>query len=183
MGRHSARTTRFTPSGDRRLRSTLVIHFPFPDMSTILQELETRIAGLKSTVAKSNVGVVREIGDGAAKVEGLSDVMLNEMIEFPRRPLRPRAQPRRNRSRLRAARRRREHQGGRRSQDHRPAALAFRSARACSAAWSILSASRSTARARSRPTRTIRSRKSLPASSRGSRCPCRCRRASCRSTR
>jgi F-type H+-transporting ATPase subunit alpha len=29
------------------------------------------------------VGVVREIGDGVAKVEGLSDVMLNEMIEFP----------------------------------------------------------------------------------------------------
>jgi F-type H+-transporting ATPase subunit alpha len=27
--------------------------------------------------------VVREIGDGVAKVEGLSDVMLNEMIEFP----------------------------------------------------------------------------------------------------
>jgi F-type H+-transporting ATPase subunit alpha len=52
-------------------------------MSNILQEIESQIAGLKTAVTKSNVGVVREIGDGAAKVEGLSDVMLNEMIEFP----------------------------------------------------------------------------------------------------
>ena len=52
-------------------------------MSNILQEIESQIAGLKTAVTKSNVGVVREIGDGAARVEGLSDVMLNEMIEFP----------------------------------------------------------------------------------------------------
>ncbi len=52
-------------------------------MSQILQELETQIAGLKTTTAKSNVGIVREAGDGVAKIEGLSDVMLNEMIEFP----------------------------------------------------------------------------------------------------
>lgn len=52
-------------------------------MSTILQEIESEIAGLKTSVTKSNVGVVREIGDGVAKIEGLSDVMLNEMIEFP----------------------------------------------------------------------------------------------------
>src|SRR5215216_169978 len=52
-------------------------------MSSILQELETQISGLKTSTAQSNVGVVREIGDGVAKVEGLSDVMLNEMIEFP----------------------------------------------------------------------------------------------------
>ena len=52
-------------------------------MSTILQELETQIAGLKTTTTKSNTGVVRECGDGVAKIEGLSDVMLNEMIEFP----------------------------------------------------------------------------------------------------
>ncbi len=52
-------------------------------MSNILQELETQIAGLKTTTAKSNTGIVRECGDGVAKIEGLSDVMLNEMIEFP----------------------------------------------------------------------------------------------------
>ena len=52
-------------------------------MPTILQELESQIAGLKTAVTRSNVGIVREIGDGVAKIEGLSDVMLNEMIEFP----------------------------------------------------------------------------------------------------
>ena len=52
-------------------------------MSTILEEIESQIAGLKTSTTKSNVGVVREAGDGVARVEGLSDVMLNEMIEFP----------------------------------------------------------------------------------------------------
>src|SRR4026209_2401108 len=51
-------------------------------MSSILEEIETKIAGLKTSTAKSNVGVVRETGDGVARLEGLSDVMLNEMIEF-----------------------------------------------------------------------------------------------------
>src|SRR5213592_4080542 len=52
-------------------------------MSTILEEIETKIEGLKTSTTKSNVGVVRETGDGVARIEGLSDVMLNEMIEFP----------------------------------------------------------------------------------------------------
>src|SRR6202045_4942470 len=52
-------------------------------MSTILQELEATISGLKTDTTRSNVGTVREIGDGVAKIEGLSDLILNEMIEFP----------------------------------------------------------------------------------------------------
>jgi F-type H+-transporting ATPase subunit alpha len=52
-------------------------------MSSILQELEKEIANVSASVEKTNVGVVREVGDGVAKVEGLSDVMLNEMISFP----------------------------------------------------------------------------------------------------
>ena len=53
-------------------------------MSNLLQELEAKIDGLaNSTVTKSNVGTVREIGDGVARIEGLAGVMLNEMIEFP----------------------------------------------------------------------------------------------------
>src|SRR5881296_38224 len=52
-------------------------------MSSILEEIETKIEGLKTSTTKSNVGVVRETGDGVARIEGLSDVMLNEMIEFP----------------------------------------------------------------------------------------------------
>ena len=51
-------------------------------MSSILQELEKQIAGISSSVEKTNVGIVRTVGDGVAKVEVLSDVMLNEMIEF-----------------------------------------------------------------------------------------------------
>src|SRR6201992_2142383 len=52
-------------------------------MSNILKEIEAQIGALKTDTTRSNVGSVREVGDGVAKIEGLSDVMLNEMIEFP----------------------------------------------------------------------------------------------------
>src|SRR5947207_6346407 len=51
-------------------------------MSNLLQEIEAQIAGVKTSVAKLNVGTVREIGDGVAKIEGLTDAMLNEMLDF-----------------------------------------------------------------------------------------------------
>src|SRR5213083_2835570 len=51
-------------------------------MSTLLQEIESQISGVKTGVAKQNVGTVREIGDGVAKIEGLTDAMLNEMLDF-----------------------------------------------------------------------------------------------------
>src|SRR5512140_604719 len=51
-------------------------------MSSILQDIESQIAGVKTSVMKQNVGVVREIGDGVAKVEGLTDAMYNEMLDF-----------------------------------------------------------------------------------------------------
>src|ERR1022692_71325 len=51
-------------------------------MSNLLQEIEAQIAGVKTSVSKQNVGVVREIGDGVAKIEGLTDAMLNEMLDF-----------------------------------------------------------------------------------------------------
>src|ERR1041385_3723572 len=51
-------------------------------MSTLLQEIENKIAGVKTSVAKQNVGTVREIGDGVARIEGLTDAMLNEMLDF-----------------------------------------------------------------------------------------------------
>ncbi len=51
-------------------------------MSTILQEIEAQIAGVKTVAGKQNVGTVREIGDGVAKIEGLTDCMLNEMLDF-----------------------------------------------------------------------------------------------------
>lgn len=53
-------------------------------MSNILQELEAKIEGIQSaSTTKTNVGTVREVGDGVAKIEGLSGAMLNEMLEFP----------------------------------------------------------------------------------------------------
>ena len=51
-------------------------------MSNLLQEIEAQIAGLKTGVNKQNVGLVRQIGDGVAKVEGLTDAMYNEMLDF-----------------------------------------------------------------------------------------------------
>src|SRR5450432_2258621 len=51
-------------------------------MSNLLQEIEAQISGAKIATDKQNVGVVREIGDGVAKIEGLTDTMLNEMLDF-----------------------------------------------------------------------------------------------------
>jgi F-type H+-transporting ATPase subunit alpha len=53
-------------------------------MSNIVLELESKISAIKSNSAKqTNVGIVREIGDGIARIEGLSDAKLNVMLEFP----------------------------------------------------------------------------------------------------
>ncbi len=51
-------------------------------MSNLLQEIEAQIKGAKIATAKQNVGTVREIGDGVARIEGLTDTMLNEMLDF-----------------------------------------------------------------------------------------------------
>ena len=51
-------------------------------MANLLQEIEAQIAGAKISGAKQNVGVIREIGDGVARIEGLTDAMLNEMIDL-----------------------------------------------------------------------------------------------------
>jgi F-type H+/Na+-transporting ATPase subunit alpha len=52
-------------------------------MADLLKEIEAQIAGAKATTAlRQNVGVIREIGDGVARVEGLSDAMLNEMLDL-----------------------------------------------------------------------------------------------------
>jgi len=51
-------------------------------VANLLEEIEAEIAGVKQTAAWQNVGVIREIGDGVAKIEGLTDAMLNEMIDL-----------------------------------------------------------------------------------------------------
>jgi F-type H+/Na+-transporting ATPase subunit alpha len=51
-------------------------------MADLLQEIEAEITGANNIVAKQNVGTVREIGDGVAKIEGLTRAKLNEMLDF-----------------------------------------------------------------------------------------------------
>lgn len=52
-------------------------------MSNIVQELEAQIRNITTQAASENVGTIKAIGDGVARIEGLSNAMLNEMIEFP----------------------------------------------------------------------------------------------------
>jgi len=51
-------------------------------MANLLEEIEAQIVGVRATAARQNVGVIREVGDGVARVEGLSDAMLNEMLDL-----------------------------------------------------------------------------------------------------
>ena len=51
-------------------------------MTDLLREIEAEITGAKTAVIKQNVGIIRELGDGVAKLEGLTDAMLNEMIDL-----------------------------------------------------------------------------------------------------
>jgi len=51
-------------------------------MADLLEELEFQIAGIKTAPSRQNVGVIREVGDGVTRVEGLSDAMLNEMLDL-----------------------------------------------------------------------------------------------------
>ena len=51
-------------------------------MGNLLTEIEAQLAGTRTATAKQNVGSIRELADGVAKIEGLSDAMLNEMIDL-----------------------------------------------------------------------------------------------------
>jgi F-type H+/Na+-transporting ATPase subunit alpha len=51
-------------------------------MANLLTEIESEIAGARATAGKQNEGIIREIADGVARIEGLSDAMLNEMIDL-----------------------------------------------------------------------------------------------------
>ena len=51
-------------------------------MSSIVEQIEKEITNYEAGVVKKNVGRIVSIADGVAKLEGLSDVMYNEMIDF-----------------------------------------------------------------------------------------------------
>ena len=48
----------------------------------IIDQIRQRISGFKSEIKEQNFGKVVEVGDGIAKVSGLSEAMMSEMLEF-----------------------------------------------------------------------------------------------------
>ena len=52
-------------------------------MADLMEQIQKEISGLKLKTTRQNVGMVTEIGDGVARIAGLSDVLASEMIEFP----------------------------------------------------------------------------------------------------
>ena len=51
-------------------------------MADLVAQIEKEITGLKFKTQRQNVGVVTEIGDGVAKIEGLSDAQSSELLDF-----------------------------------------------------------------------------------------------------
>ncbi len=53
------------------------------DKNYIVQQLKNQLENFKTEVQKEKVGRVLEVGDGVAKISGLSEIMASEMVEFP----------------------------------------------------------------------------------------------------
>lgn len=51
--------------------------------SEVISVLKQEIEGFSGEMRKSNIGTVLQVGDGVARVHGLDDCMMNELIEFP----------------------------------------------------------------------------------------------------
>jgi len=49
----------------------------------IIEQLKKQIEGFKAETQTEKVGKVIEVGDGVARISGLSDLMASEMVEFP----------------------------------------------------------------------------------------------------
>src|SRR5579885_1316469 len=52
-------------------------------MADVITQLKSRIEGFKAQAKMESVGTVLTVGDGIAKVSGLSNVKASEMLEFP----------------------------------------------------------------------------------------------------
>ncbi|MSU45769.1 MAG: F0F1 ATP synthase subunit alpha [Lacunisphaera sp.] len=52
-------------------------------MSNVIDQIEQQIAKLSNKAVKKNTGNIRTVADGVAKLDGLSEVMYNEMVQFP----------------------------------------------------------------------------------------------------
>ncbi len=51
-------------------------------MSDLIKDIDKQISNLKLKSTKKNVGTVMEVGDGIARIDGLSDVVMSELIDF-----------------------------------------------------------------------------------------------------
>src|SRR3989344_7713241 len=52
-------------------------------ISNLAKDIEKEIVGSKSPVQTKTVGEILEVGDGIAKIGGLSSAMYGELLEFP----------------------------------------------------------------------------------------------------
>jgi F-type H+-transporting ATPase subunit alpha len=52
-------------------------------MASFIEQIEQQISQVQSRPVQKNTGVIRAIADGVASIDGLSDVMYNEMLSFP----------------------------------------------------------------------------------------------------
>ena len=127
--------------------------------SEISELIKERIKNFESAAEARDIGTVIAVTDGITRIHGLGAAQYGEMLEFPGETFGLALNLEQDSTRSR----------------RRGASSRCRSVSHCSGASSIRSASRSTAVARSRPSRVRRSRKLRPASSRASRCrnPCR----------
>lgn len=52
-------------------------------MADLVYEIKKEIANLQTETKAKNIGTITELGDGVARVDGLSDVAYNELVELP----------------------------------------------------------------------------------------------------
>ena len=52
-------------------------------MVNIVEEIHREIQSLQSKAGAKNVGIITEIGDGVARIDGLSEVAYNELVDLP----------------------------------------------------------------------------------------------------
>ena len=101
------------------------------EIAAALRGARRHVLAHRSTQAQ--VGRVLEVGDGIARVAGLPDTSVNEVLEFEGGIARPRAEPRRGVDRCGGPRRGQPRRGGRRGQGDRSHPLGARSATRSSA--------------------------------------------------
>ncbi len=48
----------------------------------VVEQLKKQISNIKNNIKEEIIGTVIEIGDGIAKISGIDDAMMSEMLEF-----------------------------------------------------------------------------------------------------